>query len=163
MEHEEQKTQRRPKRYRKKRNGPAIAFFIALGLLTALAWSLPLRPAVSEKEKRNLEKFPAFSLTALADGSYFNQIGVWFSDTFPGRDTWISADQRLKALHGTNDVVIYGAVDAGDDIPLCDAETQEKFDLLSKNNAYYFHAPGEVIQYRDTDGESRIIEYVIQR
>ena len=64
-------------------------------------------------------------------------------------------------LKGPNDVVTLYQV--GDDIPLCDEETQEKFDLLSKNNAYYFHAPGEVIQYRDTDGESRIIEYVIQR
>ena len=64
-------------------------------------------------------------------------------------------------LKGPNDVVTLYQV--GDDIPLCDAETQEKFDLLSKNNAYYFHAPGEVIHYLDTDGESRTIEYVIQR
>ena len=64
-------------------------------------------------------------------------------------------------LKGPNDVVTLYQV--GDDIPLCDAETQEKFDLLSKNNAYYFHAPGEVIHYRDTDGENRTIEYVIQR
>lgn len=117
MENDERRTHRRGKRFRKKRNGPALPFFIALGLLTAVAWCLPLRPAVSVKEKRNLEAFPDFSLRALADGSYFNQIGIWFSDTFPGRDVWIGADQRIKALHGTSDVVIYGDVDAGDEIP----------------------------------------------
>ena len=61
----------RGRRFRKKNNGPAIAFFIALGLLTALAWCLPLRPSVSEKEKRNLEPFPDFSVSSLLDGSYF--------------------------------------------------------------------------------------------
>ena len=123
---EEKRT--RGRRVRKKKNGPAVIFFIALGLLTALAWCLPLRPAVSEKEKRNLETFPDFSLSALADGSYFNHIGIWFSDTFPGRDAWIGADQRLKALHGTGDVVIYGALDAGDDIPLTDDEFEDTDD-----------------------------------
>ena len=120
MANEEQRTRKRGKRYRKKRNGPAAAFFVALGLLTALAWCLPLRPTVSVKEKRNLEAFPAFSVPALADGTYFNKIGIWFSDTFPGRDAWIGADQRIKALHGAGDVVIYGDVDAGDEIPLAE-------------------------------------------
>ncbi len=52
---------------------------------------------------------------------------------------------------------------AGDDIPLCDAETQEKFNILAENFPYYFHAPGDVIRYRDTNGESWNIEYVITR
>ena len=101
----------------KKRAGPAVLFFAVLALVTALAWCLPLRPEISLTEKRTLERFPDFSLSALADGSYFRQIGLWFSDTFPGRDLWIGADQRLKRFHGSSDVVIYGQVDSGDEIP----------------------------------------------
>ena len=98
--------------------GPATVFFAILALVTALAWCLPLRPTVSEKEKRELERFPAFSFAALGDGSYFEQIGLWFSDTFPGRETWIAADQAIERLHGSSDVVIYGDTELSDTIPV---------------------------------------------
>lgn len=96
-------------------------FFVTLGLVTVLAWLLPLRPSVSEREKRELEKFPSFSLEALLDGSYFSQIGLWFSDTFTGRDAWIAAGQELESLYGWSDVVIYGDLSAGDAIPPLDS------------------------------------------
>ena len=67
---------------------PGLPFFLALGTLTVIAWILPLRPTVSAKEKRTLETFPEFSLSAVTDGSYFSDISLWFSDTFPGRDGW---------------------------------------------------------------------------
>ncbi|MBR6113764.1 MAG: hypothetical protein IKQ10_01140 [Oscillospiraceae bacterium] len=105
-------------RKRKPYIGPAALFFIALALVTALAWCLPLRPAVSQKEKRELERFPAFSLTALGDGSYFEQIGVWFSDTFPGRDLWIEAAQSIERLHGSSDIVIYGDTETSQAVPV---------------------------------------------
>lgn len=89
-------------------------FFVTLGLVTVLAWLLPLRPSVSEREKRELEKFPSFSLEALLDSSYFSQIGLWFSDTFTGRDAWIAAGQELESLYGWSDVVIYGDLSAGE-------------------------------------------------
>ena len=50
---------------------PGLPFFLALGVLTVIAWILPLRPTVSAKEKRTLEAFPEFSLSAVTDGSYF--------------------------------------------------------------------------------------------
>lgn len=96
-------------------------FFVTLGLVTVLAWLLPLRPSVSEREKRELEKFPSFSLEALLDSSYFSQIGLWFSDTFTGRDAWIAAGQELESLYGWSDVVIYGDLSAGDAIPPLDS------------------------------------------
>ena len=37
---------------------PGLPFFLALGILTVIAWILPLRPTVSAKEKRTLEAFP---------------------------------------------------------------------------------------------------------
>lgn len=76
---------------------------------------------MSEREKRELEKFPSFSLEALLDSSYFSQIGLWFSDTFTGRDAWIAAGQELESLYGWSDVVIYGDLSAGDAIPPLDS------------------------------------------
>lgn len=107
-------------RHARGRSGPGTAavFFVVLGLVTALAWVLPLRPTMSEKEKRELEKFPEFSLSTMADGSYFRQIGLWFSDTFPGRDLWIRAAQAIDRLHGSSDIVIYGQLNAGDMVPV---------------------------------------------
>ena len=117
MDRSQQKRPRESRTPRRKKAGPGVIFLTALALMTVFAWCLPLRPAVSEGEKRELEKFPAFSLSSLADGSYFNQIGLWFSDTFPGRDHWIGADQAIKNLYGRRDVVIYGTVDTAEEEP----------------------------------------------
>ena len=98
-------------------------FFLVLGILTLVAWMLPLRPTVSTKEKRTLETFPAFSLAAVADGSYFSDISLWFSDTFPGRDGWILAAQRLEALYGDTSIAVYGNASAGAKIPAVTEKT----------------------------------------
>lgn len=122
--HDEQTTlsrrARRAQAEKQKRRAalPGLPFFLALGILTVFAWILPLRPTVSEKEKRTLEPFPAFSLAAVADGSYFSDISLWFSDTFPGRDGWIMAAQRLESLYGDSSVTVYGSASAGDKIPV---------------------------------------------
>ena len=117
MPEEKRAAPRRRKRKHTPYFGPALLFFITLGRVTALAWCLPLRPSVSEKEKRELEKFPEFTLSSVADGSYFEQIGLWFSDTFPLRDRWIDTDQAIKRLHGSSDIVIYGETENADEIP----------------------------------------------
>lgn len=98
--------------------GFEVIFFVVLAAVTIFAWILPLRPTVSVQEKRKLEPFPEFSRTALADGSYYKRIGLWFSDTFPARDRWIGVSQSLEELYGRSDVVIYGVADAGDAIPV---------------------------------------------
>lgn len=93
---------------------PVIALFL---VITVVAWILPLRPTMSESEKRNLEEFPEFSIQVLLDGTYFDDIGVWFSDTFTFRENWIRATKSLESLYGTKNVAIYGDVGANDDIP----------------------------------------------
>lgn len=82
-----------------------------------------------------------------------NTMIVKYTDPWPD-----DAKMELKGPDGT--VTLY---QAGDDIPLCDGETQEKFDLLTANFSYYFHAPGTVIRYRDINSESWNIEFVIER
>ncbi len=86
----------------------AVPFFLVLGALSVISFLIPLRPTQSRVEKRNLKEFPAFSLEALADGSYFDEIGLWFSDTFPGRESWLEAASFTKSLHGHSDFAIDG-------------------------------------------------------
>ena len=101
---------------------PVIIVFVAL---TVLAWIIPLRPTMSETENRNLEKFPQFTFEALLDGSYFDDIGVWFSDTFTFREVWIDTAKGLETLYGSRSVAIYGEIEAGDDIPEVTVSLQE--------------------------------------
>ena len=84
----------------------AIPFFTVLALLTVVAFILPLRPSTSMAEKRTLTAFPEFSAESFWDGSYFDQIGIWFSDTFPGREAYIRVAQDLEAAQGLNRNVV---------------------------------------------------------
>ena len=107
-EHETMSRRAHAEKQKRRARLPGLPFFLTLGILTVIAWILPLRPTVSAKEKRTLETFPEFSLSAVTDGSYFSDISLWFSDTFPGRDGWIMAAQRLEALYGDSSVTVYG-------------------------------------------------------
>ena len=87
-------------------NKLAIPFFTVLVILTLVAFIIPLRPTVSYSEKRELTKFPEFSMEALISGDYFDDIALWFSDTFPGREQWITISRYTEALHGYSDIAI---------------------------------------------------------
>lgn len=86
--------------------------------MTFVSFILPLRPTVSEAEKRELAQFPAFSFESLFSGRYFSEIGAWYSDTVPFRDFFTDLSSRLHhwlgtgtALSGFNEGV------QGDEIP----------------------------------------------
>ena len=99
--------------------GYAVPFFVVLALLTVVSFIIPLRPTVSNSEKRELAKFPEFSISALASGSYFDDISKWFSDTFPGRESWLDVSTRLSSLHGYSEITIEGNLEPiSDEIPL---------------------------------------------
>lgn len=84
-----------------------IVFFAVMLAGTVLAFLLFLRPSYSEEEKRELAAFPSFSAASLAEGSYFDGIDRWFSDTFPLRESMVSAHARMKALYGIHRAAIY--------------------------------------------------------
>ena len=90
--------------------GYAVPFFVVMGIITALAWLLPLRPTFSENEKRELTEFPEYNLESLLNGSYFGTIDTWFSDTFTGREVWLSLSEGVRSRYGTGDVTIYGPI-----------------------------------------------------
>ena len=70
---------------------------------TAL-WNIvqPNRPTISESEKRMLATMPEFSLSSLADGSYFAGISSFISDTFIGREQLVGLSKKLDTLTGVD-------------------------------------------------------------
>ncbi|MBQ3537931.1 MAG: hypothetical protein IJA39_05045, partial [Clostridia bacterium] len=58
-----------------------LVTFCTVILTGAVLFIIPLRPTVSETEKRELAKFPEFSISSLISGDYFSGISTWFSDT----------------------------------------------------------------------------------
>ncbi len=106
---------------RRMKKGPrfvvAAPFIVAVLLLCIAGFIVPLRPTVSETEKRELAKFPEFSVKALISGDYFDDITTWYADTFPGRDSWISLSSRIDRLQGSQSVAVYGVQGVADEIP----------------------------------------------
>lgn len=100
------------KNFKKKSIWLALPFFAVLGALTVTAYCIPLRPTVSYYEKRELTKFPEFSMSSLLSGDYFDGITAWFSDTFPGREQWLELSGNIQSLYGNSDVYIAPALPA---------------------------------------------------
>lgn len=95
----------------------AVLFFAVLFCGMVFSLLLPLRPTESLQEKRKLTPFPEFSVESLLNGRYFRGIDDWFSDTFPGRDTFLETNKKVRSLYGIRSVEIHGEVEQGDDIP----------------------------------------------
>lgn len=100
-----------------------LPFFIVLGLVSVISMILPLRPKVSYAEKRPLAQLPEFSVQTLISGEYFNDISLWFSDTFPGREGWLDVSQNIAALHGYGSISIQGELPESLEIPQIPAPT----------------------------------------
>ena len=80
-----------------------FVFAVVLGTMSIIGLIMFLRPTVSMAEKRELAKFPDFTIEGLWNGSYFKAIDVWYSDTYPLRETMILASQKLQSLYGERD------------------------------------------------------------
>ena len=78
----------------------AAPFLAVLFILAVIAFIIPLRPANSMRERRTLTTFPEFSVKTLVNGDFFDGITLWFSDTFPGRESMLAVSSRMDAMHG---------------------------------------------------------------
>ena len=105
------------KEYQRGSKVKAIIFFGVLIATMIVSLIIPLRPTVSEVEKRELEKFPSFSTEDLVSGEYFREIDTWFADTFPFRDMFFEVNAYVRSLYGFKTVEVHGKVESGDDIP----------------------------------------------
>ncbi len=99
------------------RSGQVVAFFVVLYAVFVVSLILPLRPTRSDTENRDLRPFPTFSFSSFWSGQYFSEIGLWFSDTFPFRDSLIKGDAAIQNLYGIQTDMIHGEVVKGDEIP----------------------------------------------
>lgn len=79
-------------------------FFVTVIALVYLfftaAFNLLPRSRYSVLEKRELNRFPSFTLDSLADGSYTAAISSWYSDTEPFRDTLMELSMQFRDLLG---------------------------------------------------------------
>lgn len=96
-----------------------VRTFLTVWILVAALAILPMfrNTKHSDVEKRELKEFPEFSWGDLASGKYFDDISIWFSDTFPLRDKLVSFNTNVTNTFGINDVQVYGDVVEGDKIP----------------------------------------------
>ncbi len=77
----------------------AALLFGAVALLNIVQTD---RPTVSEIEQRKLTEMPEFTMEALADGSYFQQLSLFFSDTFLYRDKLVGISKEMDTLKGVD-------------------------------------------------------------
>ncbi len=73
---------------------------VTFAAVTALNLFQPNRPTESALEQRKLAEMPTFTLSALADGSYFGGWSDFISDTFIGRDALVDMSKRFDSLLG---------------------------------------------------------------
>lgn len=102
-----------------------IGIRIFLGTLFVIGFLgllFPLRPKVSDIEKRELTKFPAPTVTTFFNGEFFSEISTWYSDTFPFRESFSTANSKLKSFYGIKTEELYGDAVVADEIPDADAE-----------------------------------------
>ncbi len=76
-----------------------IAFVLALTVLLA---ALPQK-AYSPSEKRNLARFPKFSLSSVSDGSFMKGIEDWSADQFAFRDFFMRVKTSVVSVAGQNE------------------------------------------------------------
>lgn len=94
--------QRRQKASQQRRthNVMLAGIFLLILLVFAIINLCTKTKDFSESENRSLAKMPAFSLSSLADGSYFSGLTTAFNDQFFSRDGWISMKLREDSLLG---------------------------------------------------------------
>ncbi len=98
-------------RFQRKVNIHMVRIFFIIWISVSLVSLVPtLRPSFSVTEKRELHKFPKFSFSALFSGDYFDNIGLWYSDTFPLRDRFVDLGAKMQSAFGIKSVEIHGEV-----------------------------------------------------
>lgn len=108
----------------------SLLFIITLTVLFAFSFDIPDRPSFSDSEKRELAQFPEFSFDSLFSGDYFDGINLWFSDTFPFRDTFVKTSSQIKKLLGVGQSVYHFSENSGDVIPdIPEEESQSIVDI----------------------------------
>ena len=113
----EKRRKKIPKALKKSWLVTAALFSAVMIFFTLLGLVLPLRPRESALENRNLAEFPKVSVSGILDGSFFEGVSEWYSDTYPLRDTWMRGNDVMKGLYGIRTTRIIQGDSTKDDIP----------------------------------------------
>lgn len=100
ISHKEKKLLERLKNI--KHTSVCVIFFVFIAAMGVLFYTMPDKPTVSEREKRELAKLPEFSFSALLDGSYTSEYSVYFADNFPFREQLIEVAQAVRSFMGSS-------------------------------------------------------------
>ena len=114
-------------------------------LAIAIIFTIMPRPSYSELEKRELAKFPDFSIEKLTSGTFTNDVSQWFSDSEPFRDELMHLSMTIKKLArielgeenitfhaSSNEMSANGSVIAADTIKM-DNDSTAGFDMINEN------------------------------
>ncbi len=123
-----------------------LVFGLCMTVMFFIGILFPLRPSVSEIEKRALTKFPSLTWKSFVSGEYFSQIELWYADTFPFRENLIAADKIMQSLYGIRKERFIGDGGVADNIPVF-AGGEDVIDVTpgSSDTA----APGNVVNPGD--------------
>ena len=106
----------------------------ALFFVTAVILNTFPRPTFSEVEKRDLAKFPKWSLEKMADGTFTSEVSSWFSDSEPYRERLITLSMKIKDMErlvlSEDNVTFHAAEEMMEDEEM--AGTQEEEEELGK-------------------------------
>ena len=93
-----------------------ITFAVVLNFFPRSAWSA--------LEKRDLARFPEFTLDSLFSGAFTTSVNSWYSDTEPYRDRFMALSMKekdlLRIVLGDDNVTFHaanGPVEEGEDAP----------------------------------------------
>lgn len=129
-------------------------FFIIILIGCAVGFLLPLRPSVSDLEKRKLTEFPKFSKESFLDGSYFKQVDTWYADTFPFRDQLLSINSEIQDFYGVRGQQIHGGGNnSGDEIPTGSVTTTEPASQSIAETTIAPNASSDSTQQSDSSGD----------
>jgi hypothetical protein len=122
-----------------------IIFTLLLAAMGVLFFVMP-KQAVSEFEKRDLCKFPGFSIEKLKTGVFVDSIDRYYSDNFPFRDHFVELAFEIKQYLGiiSKDVAFYNkSIDFDAGTENLNNEDSTKTDSSNTENVN-FHNDGDV-------------------
>ena len=92
--------ERRRKRLEKQISAISVLVLtVVFGLMSIFLLLFP-RSTTSNIEKRELTKFPSFSLSSYFSGEFTSGIATWYDDTVPFRDTFKRMGSQIAGLSG---------------------------------------------------------------
>ena len=100
------------------------SFAVLLVLLCVGMYSLLDKDATySESERRKLTARPKLTISSLLDGSYGENFGKFYADTFPSRESFLNSNRKLNGFYyfsgltgksGGADIIINGKTNGAD-------------------------------------------------